>query len=88
MEIAFLIHNGTVIKGDAVPLIDFYQRGVQSALVLFAQVLFLQRKPDDELRDLIGQHRVVTGGNVLELGIGVQRFSPNGHEVGTVLRRW
>ena len=84
-EISVLIDNGAVVEGNAVALINLHQRGVKAALILFVQILFLQRKPDDQLRDLVCQHRVIPRGDIFKLCVGVQRFPPNRHQIRTVL---
>ena len=48
-EAAILVHDGAVIKGNAVTPVHLHQRRVETAFVLLVQVLFLQGKPDDEL---------------------------------------
>ena len=79
------VHDAGIVEGDPVLAVALHKGAVQIVLVLIGEVSLLQRVPNDEVGNLLGQHRVVTGGKIFESRVGVQRFSPDGHDVGTVL---
>ena len=88
LEAAVLVYDRGVVEGDAVAPETLHQGTVQVILVLIGEVALLQRIPDDQMRNLFGKDAVVTGRQVFEPRVGIQRFAPDRHDVRAVLRRW
>ena len=65
--------------------VALHKGAVQIVFVLIGEISLLQRVPDDEVGNFLGQHRVVAGGEVFEPRVGVQGFAPDGHDIGAVL---
>ena len=80
------VQNGSVVKCDTIPPVTLDQRRVQIVPVFIAEVALLQAVPDNEPRNFIRQHGIVTGGKPLEASISVERFSADGHNIGAVRR--
>ena len=83
-----LVQNGSIVKRDAIAPVTLDQRCDQIVPVFIAEIALLQAIPDDEPRNFIRQHGIVTGGKPLEASISVERFSADGHNIGAVRRGW